>query len=54
MYIAFDYPSLTSSGGGAAYECLYVAPPPELVNCGGTSSINIPRLWCSGTITLIK
>ncbi len=24
MYLAFDYPSRTSSGGGASYECLYV------------------------------
>jgi hypothetical protein len=52
MYIAFDHPRLTSSGG-ATYECLYVAPP-ELARCGRTSSINIPRLWRSGPITLIS
>jgi hypothetical protein len=52
MYIAFDHPSLASSGG-ATYECLYVAPP-ELARCGRTSSINIPRLWRSGPITLIS
>jgi hypothetical protein len=50
MYIAFDHPSLASSGG-ATYECLYVAP--ELARCGRTISINIPRLWRSGPITLI-
>jgi hypothetical protein len=52
MYIAFDHPRLTSSGG-ATYECLYVAPP-ELARCGGTSSIYIPRLWRSGPMTLIS
>jgi len=51
MYIAFDHPSLASSGG-AIYRHSYVAP--ELARCGRTSSINIPRLWRSGPITLIS
>ncbi len=43
MFIVFDHANLASSGG-AISECLYVAPPPELVTNLVIKAINIRLL----------